>query len=229
MGFFPVPETSTASRRGSPSKKSTNPSLDPRWAEAISSLNGENGGGNSGPGRGYSSNGNGDRGLNNDLHLGEREDGTSGHNGTYDDQDYWQNHGKSTPDNPPDLEDLGIYETPDLNSSPDSSYRYEYQDDTATPPPDRAIPSWFTPSPPAQTIAPQLQQHPGLGQMTGRDFEELEEYLQIRATLPKGDRKTMALALAKRLKATIELDSLPAKMTAETFLEALYLARRSPS
>ncbi len=101
-----------------------------------------------------------------------------------------------------------------------------------TPPPTDLPPLSGTPNPTprisaqAQPIAASLSSHGGLYYMGGRDFEDLEAYLLGRSSLSPNQRKEQSLALARRLKETIQLAQLPSKLTPELFLEALYLAYR---
>ncbi|WP_353258961.1 hypothetical protein [Prochlorothrix hollandica] len=78
-------------------------------------------------------------------------------------------------------------------------------------------------SPRAEALVPALKQHPGMGNITASDCQEIKAYLLQRSALERDDRKDISLNLARRLKTTIGLEKLPQKMTADLFLEAIYV------
>lgn len=76
----------------------------------------------------------------------------------------------------------------------------------------------------AQQLATELPQMANLSQLLPDDFAIVREYLQRRgAMLPKA-KAELSLKLARQLRTIIALEKLPAGLTADVFLEAVYLA-----
>jgi uncharacterized RDD family membrane protein YckC len=76
----------------------------------------------------------------------------------------------------------------------------------------------------AQLMADELLQRANFAPMLPDDFAVIREYLQRRSLMAAKARSDVSLKLARQLKELIELEQLPAEMTADLFLEAVYLA-----
>ncbi|HEY9735810.1 MAG TPA: RDD family protein [Trichocoleus sp.] len=74
----------------------------------------------------------------------------------------------------------------------------------------------------AQTIALDLLNLADFAKITPDDFATLREYLQRRPGMTEKARGEVSLHLGSRLRNRLMLESLPAEMTADTFLEAVY-------
>lgn len=81
----------------------------------------------------------------------------------------------------------------------------------------------FTISEQAQPLAEQLLQA-DLAQLLPDDFLVIREYLQRRKAMAPKARAQLSLQLAQQVKALIALEKLPVGVTADVFLEAIYLA-----
>jgi hypothetical protein len=77
----------------------------------------------------------------------------------------------------------------------------------------------------AAGLAMQLvQSKADLSQLLPDDFAVIREYLQRRRAMAPKARKQLSLQLAQQVKGIIALEKLPAAVTPDVFLEAVYLA-----
>lgn len=76
----------------------------------------------------------------------------------------------------------------------------------------------------AQTWADYLRKNADLSQLLPEDFAVIREYLQRREGMLKEAKKDLSLKLASEIKAIIALEKVPEGVTANMFLEAVYLA-----
>ncbi|MEM6451060.1 MAG: RDD family protein [Cyanobacteria bacterium P01_D01_bin.105] len=74
----------------------------------------------------------------------------------------------------------------------------------------------------AKALAPTLLEAVNFERITPDNFATIREYLQRRGFMTSDAQKSVSTDLAQSLKAKVELDELPAAMTANTFLEAVY-------
>lgn len=74
----------------------------------------------------------------------------------------------------------------------------------------------------AQTVGADLLNYLNFDLISPDDFARVREYLQRRSFLTQAARHDVSQQLATQLKAKAALEAFPTKMTAETFLEALY-------
>ena len=81
----------------------------------------------------------------------------------------------------------------------------------------------FAVSPQAQSLA-QLLQQADLSQLLPDDFAVIREYLQRRGTMAPKARTQLNTRLAEQVQTFIALEQLPADVTPDLFLEAVYLA-----
>lgn len=81
----------------------------------------------------------------------------------------------------------------------------------------------------AQDLANQLQTAADFSQMLPEDFAVIREYLQRREVMTPKSRTELSKQLAQQIKAIIVLEKLPQKVTADVFLEAVYLAYQQQS
>lgn len=79
-------------------------------------------------------------------------------------------------------------------------------------------------SPAAAQIAAQLADLADLSQLTPDDFWIIRAYLTRRTQLNKTAKSQISLQLARQAKQIVQLETLPADMSPDVFLEALYLA-----
>ena len=84
-------------------------------------------------------------------------------------------------------------------------------------------------SPQAEAIADQLLQVAEPGLLLPDDFAVIREYLQRRSLMAPTAKAQLSLQLARQAKDLIRLDHLPADMTPDVFLEAMYLAYQKQS
>lgn len=76
----------------------------------------------------------------------------------------------------------------------------------------------------AQTWADYLRKNSDLSQLLPEDFAVIREYLQRREGMLKEAKKDLSLKLASEIKTIIALEKVPEGVTANMFLEAVYLA-----
>ncbi len=76
----------------------------------------------------------------------------------------------------------------------------------------------------AKEVALSLLELSNLGPLSPDDFAIVREYLTRRANFSPRARETVSLRLARQLKEKLDLDALPFDMTANLFLEGIYLA-----
>ncbi len=74
----------------------------------------------------------------------------------------------------------------------------------------------------AKTVGSDLLARLNYDLISPDDFAMVREYLQRRSFLTEAARQDVSLQMARQLKANAQLDALPAEMTADTFLEAIY-------
>ncbi|MCX7592517.1 MAG: RDD family protein [Fischerella sp.] len=82
----------------------------------------------------------------------------------------------------------------------------------------------FTVSEQAKLISEQLLQTTDLSVMLPDDFAVIREYLLRRSGMSSKARGSVALRLAKQVKAILNLEDLPESVSPNVFLEAIYLA-----
>ena len=87
----------------------------------------------------------------------------------------------------------------------------------------------FPVSEPAQQLAIQLPQMANLSQLLPDDFATIREYLQRRGAMTPKAKAELSLKLARQVKEIIALENLPADLTPDVFLEAVYLAYQQQS
>lgn len=76
----------------------------------------------------------------------------------------------------------------------------------------------------APEVAKQLLDRADVSQLMPDDFAIIREYLQRRGGMEAKARSQLSLQLARQVKRAISLEQLPADMTPDLFLEAVYLA-----
>ncbi|WP_017316403.1 RDD family protein [Mastigocladopsis repens] len=76
----------------------------------------------------------------------------------------------------------------------------------------------------AKSVSEQLLQIADLSAMLPDDFAVIREYLHRRSAMAATARASVALQLAKDVKAIIHLEKIPEAITPDVFLEAIYLA-----
>ncbi|AFZ13293.1 RDD domain containing protein [Crinalium epipsammum PCC 9333] len=76
----------------------------------------------------------------------------------------------------------------------------------------------------AQQLATQLSEIANLSQLLPDDFAAIREFLQRRQGMTSQAKADLSLQLARQIKTIISLEKLPTALTAEVFLEAVYLA-----
>lgn len=81
----------------------------------------------------------------------------------------------------------------------------------------------------AKQLAGQLVQQADLSQLRPDDFAVIREYLQRRRVMNLGARQRLSLNLARQARKAIALEHVPPGTSAETFLEAIYLAYSNPT
>ena len=74
----------------------------------------------------------------------------------------------------------------------------------------------------AKAISTSLIERIDYDRISPDDFATVREYLQRRDFLTEAARQDVSLKIARQLKEKAKLDSLPAEMTADVFLEAVY-------
>lgn len=87
----------------------------------------------------------------------------------------------------------------------------------------------FSVSESATTLANQLQTQADLSRLLPDDFAVIREYLQRREGMTKEARTQLSRQLANQVKDIIDLENVPQKVTANIFLEAVYLAYQQQS
>jgi uncharacterized RDD family membrane protein YckC len=81
----------------------------------------------------------------------------------------------------------------------------------------------------AQTLADQLQLEADLSRLLPEDFAVIREYLQRRQAMTPEAKTELSRQLAHQVKEVIGLEKVPQKVTANVFLEAVYLAYQQQS
>lgn len=81
----------------------------------------------------------------------------------------------------------------------------------------------------AQDLANQLQIEADLSRMLPEDFAVIREYLQRRQVMTPKAKSEVSKQLADQIKEIIALETIPQKVTANVFLEAVYLAYQQQS
>ncbi|MBD2043047.1 RDD family protein [Microcoleus sp. FACHB-672] len=93
---------------------------------------------------------------------------------------------------------------------------------------DRAVaPARFPISEPAQQLAEQLPYLANLPALLPDDFAVIREYLQRRSAMEPKAKSELSRQLASQVKNVIALEELREKVSADVFLEAVYLAYQS--
>lgn len=87
----------------------------------------------------------------------------------------------------------------------------------------------FSLSEQAQDLANQLQLEADFSQMLPEDFAVIREYLQRRQLMTKEAKSSLSKQLADQIQEIIYLEKVPQKVTANVFLEAVYLAYQQQS
>ncbi len=87
----------------------------------------------------------------------------------------------------------------------------------------------FSVSESATTLANQLQTQADLSRLLPDDFAVIREYLQRRGGMTPQSRTQLSRQLASQVKDIIDLENVPQKVTANVFLEAVYLAYQQQS
>jgi uncharacterized RDD family membrane protein YckC len=82
----------------------------------------------------------------------------------------------------------------------------------------------FSVSEAAQELATQLPQMVNLSQLLPDDFAAIREYLQRRKAMSSQARTDLSLQMARQVKKIVTLEQIPAGLTPDVFLEAVYLA-----
>ncbi len=80
----------------------------------------------------------------------------------------------------------------------------------------------------AKDLANQLQIEANLSQLLPEDFAVIREYLQRRQAMTSEARTQLSRKLAHQVKEVIALEKVPQKVSADLFLEAVYLAYQQP-
>ncbi len=81
----------------------------------------------------------------------------------------------------------------------------------------------------AQALADQLQLEADLSRLLPEDFAVIREYLQRRQAMTPEAKTELSRQLAHQVKEVIGLEKVPQKVTANVFLEAVYLAYQQQS
>lgn len=81
----------------------------------------------------------------------------------------------------------------------------------------------------AQDLANQLQLEADLSRMLPEDFAVIRQYLQRRQVMTNEAKNQVSKQLADQIKKIIALEQVPQKVTANVFLEAVYLAYQQSS
>jgi uncharacterized RDD family membrane protein YckC len=79
-------------------------------------------------------------------------------------------------------------------------------------------------SPEAQQLADELPHLTDLSQLLPDDFAIIREYLQRRQFMERHARSELSLKLARQTRAIVHLETIPAGITSDQFLEAVYVA-----
>jgi uncharacterized RDD family membrane protein YckC len=87
----------------------------------------------------------------------------------------------------------------------------------------------FSISDQAQSMSDNLLELANLSALLPDDFAVIREYLQRRGKMTAKAKSSLALQLAKQVKAVIALEKLPSSVTPDVFLEAVYLAYQKQS
>jgi uncharacterized RDD family membrane protein YckC len=81
----------------------------------------------------------------------------------------------------------------------------------------------------SQQLAKQLPEMTNLSQLLPDDFATIREYLQRRGAMAPKAKSDLSLQLARQVREIIDLTHLPEGLTADVFLEAVYLAYQEQS
>jgi uncharacterized RDD family membrane protein YckC len=76
----------------------------------------------------------------------------------------------------------------------------------------------------AQDLSPHLPAMTHLRQLQPHHFSVISEYLQRRTWMDDNAKKHLSLDLARQVRTVIQLETIPAGLTSDQFLEAVYLA-----
>ncbi|WP_414753124.1 RDD family protein [Anabaena sp. CCY 9910] len=87
-------------------------------------------------------------------------------------------------------------------------------------------PATFTISEQAKSLYAELLQITDLSRLLPDDFAVIHEYLQRRSAMSNKARSVLSIKLAEQVQAILHLETLPATVTSDVFLEAVYLAYR---
>lgn len=87
-----------------------------------------------------------------------------------------------------------------------------------------APPANFVVSEKAKELANQLPEMANLSEILPDDFATIREYLQRRSTMDAKAKSELSLQLARQVRKIISLENLPSGLTADVFLEAVYIA-----
>jgi uncharacterized RDD family membrane protein YckC len=87
----------------------------------------------------------------------------------------------------------------------------------------------FPVSPQAQSLADQLITQQNISALLPDDFAVIREYLQRRTVMEPRAKSELSLQLARQARTLIGMHDLPFEMTADQFLEAVYLAYQQQS
>lgn len=82
----------------------------------------------------------------------------------------------------------------------------------------------FPISPQAKELADRLPEMANLSLLFPDDFATIREYLQRRAGMTPNAKADLSLQMARQIRNIIDLENLPENLTADVFLEAVYLA-----
>jgi uncharacterized RDD family membrane protein YckC len=86
----------------------------------------------------------------------------------------------------------------------------------------------FTISEQAKSLHRNLRETADLTTLLPDDFAVIREYLLRRGSMTKKARASLSLKLSQQVQAIINLENLPVNVTADVFLEAVYLAYQQP-
>ncbi|MCL1466625.1 RDD family protein [Argonema galeatum] len=81
----------------------------------------------------------------------------------------------------------------------------------------------------AQKLATELPQMANLSVLLPDDFAAIREYLQRRGEMTSKARSELSLQIARQVRSIIDMKTLPEGLTADVFLEAVYLAYQQQS
>ncbi|BAB73505.1 RDD family protein [Anabaena sp. FACHB-709] len=84
----------------------------------------------------------------------------------------------------------------------------------------------FTISEQAKSLYAELSQITDLSKLLPDDFAVIHQYLQRRSVMGNKARSALSIKLAEQVQAILHLETLPATVTSDVFLEAVYLAYR---